>query len=78
MLIQDITNSLHKIEFDQKKIKEKRNDKLKNIALWGLLLITIILMQRKIISWYIPSVLLALVVVSSVIDHNKKNKFKRK
>ncbi len=36
-----------------------------------------ILMNRKIISWYFPFLLLAIVLIKSVIEHNKKRKDKR-
>ena len=94
MLIQDTSKSLDYIEkevysipqeaieenlrFDQKKKKEKRINNIKEIALWGLLIIAMILMNRKIISWYIPAILLAIVLIKSGIDQNKKRKYNRK
>jgi len=65
------------LKYDQKKKKGKLNEKLKNIVLWTTLIIALILMNRKVISWYIPFLLLVFVVVNGVIDHNKKKKFKR-
>lgn len=94
MLIKDVANSLEynreetysipketieeNFRFDQKKKKEKRNDNIKDIVLWSLLIIAMILMNTKIISWYIPSLLFAFVLIKSVIDHNRKRRFKRK
>jgi len=66
------------LRFDQKKKKEKRNNNIKDIVLWSLLIISMILMNRKLISWHIPCLLLAFVLVKSIIDHNKKRRFKRK
>ena len=56
--------------------KKKKSEKITNIILWSLLIITMLLMNRKIISWHIPSLLLVSVLIKSVIDHNKKRKFK--
>jgi len=94
MLIQDIDSCLEyngeetysipqeaieeNLRFDQKKKKEKRNKKVTDIVLWSLLIIGMILMNRKIISWYFPCLLLAIVLIKSVIEHNKKGKYKRK
>jgi hypothetical protein len=94
MLIQDISNSLEyngeetysipkeaieeNLRYDQKRKKEKRNKKVTDIVLWSLLIIGMILMNRKIISWYIPCLLLAIVLIKSIIEHNKKGAYKRK
>ncbi|MEZ4802801.1 MAG: hypothetical protein R2797_08500 [Gelidibacter sp.] len=88
MLIQDIsyilenkddeTYSISKqaieenLKYDQKKKKEKRKNQMIDTVLWSLLIIGIILMNRKIISWYIPCLLLAIVLIKSIIEHNKK------
>lgn len=88
MLIQDTSKSLDYIEneiysipeealeenlkFDQNNKKEKRIKNLINFILWGFTFLAIILMNRKIITWYIPSVLLTLIIIKSVIDHHNK------
>ncbi|WP_394366318.1 hypothetical protein [Winogradskyella undariae] len=88
MLIQDIsyifenkedeTYSIQKetikenLKDDQKNKKEKRKNQIIDIVLWILLIIGTILMNRKIISWYIPCLLLATVLIKSIIEHNKK------
>ncbi|MCK0114783.1 hypothetical protein [Gelidibacter sp. F63206] len=61
-----------KLTFD----KRQKSEKITNIILWSLLITTVLLMNRNIISWYIPSFLLVAVLIKSVIDHNKKRKFK--
>ena len=71
------------LRYDQKKKKGKikkgkRNKNVTDIMLWSMLIIGMILMNRKIISWYIPCLLLAVVLIKSIIDHNKKGKYKRK
>jgi hypothetical protein len=94
MLIKDVSHSLEykreetysipkeaieeNLRFDKRKKKEKRNNNIKNIILWSLLIISLVLMNRKIISWYIPCLLLAFVLIKSVIALNKKRRFKRK
>lgn len=94
MLIQDIESCLEyngeetysipkeaieeNLSFDQKKKKEKRKNNIQNIVLWSLLIIAMILMNRKIISWYIPCLLLSIVLIKSIIEHNKNGKYKRK
>ncbi|WP_179020371.1 hypothetical protein [Winogradskyella forsetii] len=57
------------LKYDQKK---KRKYQIIDIVLWSLLIIGMILMNRKIISWYIPCLLLAIVLIKSIIEHNKK------
>lgn len=52
--------------------KKIKSEKIINIIIWSLLIITTLLMNRKIISWHIPSLLLAYVLVKSIIEHNKK------
>ena len=54
-----------------KKSKTK-SEKIINISVWSLLIITTLLMNRKIITWHIPSVFLAYVLIKSLIDTNKK------
>lgn len=88
MLIQETSDFLDYIENEAYSIpkealeeneKYNRNKKIKNlikIIVWVLFSVGIILMQRKITSWIIPSILLAYILVESVIDHNKKRRFK--
>lgn len=52
--------------------KKKKIEKTLNLIIWSLLIITTILMNRKIISWHIPSVFLAFVLIKSFIDNKKK------
>ena len=94
MLIQDIESCLEyngketysipkeaieeNLSFDQKKKKEKIKNNIQNIVLGSLLIIAMILMNRKIISWYIPCLLLSIVLIKSIIEHNKNGKYKRK
>lgn len=51
--------------------KKIKSEKIINIIIWSLLVITTILMNRKIMSWYFPALLLAYVLVKSVIDNNR-------
>ena len=54
--------------------RKKKNSNALNVAIWCLLIISTLLMNRKIISWYIPSLLFGYVLIKSVIDHNNANK----
>lgn len=91
MLIKDIEDSLQYIEgetyaipqeaieenlkHDQQKKKEKKNELLKTIIICGIFFLAMFLMQRKIISWIIPAVLLVLLLIKSQIDiHKKRNR----
>lgn len=56
---------------------KKRNLKWLNLTLFALAVISVILMSRGIISWYIPAVLLALIVGSSIIKE-RGNQFNNK
>ncbi|MBJ7880985.1 hypothetical protein [Gelidibacter salicanalis] len=73
MFLEEKNTSLRKV----KKIKlpvDKKNkiEKITNIIIWSLLVITTILMNRKIISWHIPSLVLAFILIKSIIETNKK------
>ncbi|MDN3596023.1 hypothetical protein [Zunongwangia endophytica] len=92
MLIQDISNSLEYNTEETNRIikkhiaenlkckqtwkKEKRNKKLTDIVLWSLLIIGMVLMNKKIISWHIPCFLLILVLIKSIIENNKERKYR--
>ncbi|MBO3100298.1 hypothetical protein [Gelidibacter pelagius] len=52
--------------------KKRKIEKITKIIIWSLLIITTILMNRKIISWHIPSLLLAFILIKSIIENNKK------
>lgn len=65
-------NSVQAIKVKATFNKKIKSDKIINIIIWSLLIITTILMNRKIISWYLPALLLAYVLIKSVIENNKK------
>ncbi|MFC6859606.1 hypothetical protein [Zunongwangia atlantica] len=90
MLIQDTSESLDHIEkqmdsileviitehskYKEKKKKESINHNIIDIVLLGLLLVSMILKNKNLISWYIPLLLFAFVLIKSIIQHNKRKK----
>lgn len=90
MLIQDTSESLDHIKkqmdsiskviitehskYKEKKKKESINHNIIDILLLGLLLVSMILKNKNLISWYIPILLFAFVLIKSIIQHNKRKK----
>lgn len=90
MLIQDTSESLDHIKkqmdsileiiiakrskYKEKKKKGSINHNIIDIVLLGLLLVSMILKNKNLISWYIPILLFAFVLIKSIIQHNKRKK----
>ena len=81
MLIQDISQYINEGKKNPKdfnfytelpKADKKKKNNLAEWILWGLAFFTTILMGREVINWVIPGILLILVVINSVLEHNDK------
>lgn len=64
-------NQLRNIKKVSKKPKQIRIKKIINILAWIILFVTTILIQRKLISWIIPAIILVYLLIISIIDNNK-------
>jgi len=65
-------NQIENIKKISNKHKQKGIKKVINIGAWVILFIATILMQRKLISWIIPAIILGYILIVSIIDSNNK------
>ncbi|GAB1858632.1 hypothetical protein MHTCC0001_34720 [Flavobacteriaceae bacterium MHTCC 0001] len=66
-------NQIKNVNKISKKPKRKRIKKITNTFAWIILFVTTTLMQRKLISWIIPAIILGYILIVSIIDNNKND-----
>lgn len=66
-------NQIKHIKKVTNKHKQKRIKKVINISAWVILFIATILMQRKLISWIIPAIILAYIIIDNIVVSNRKS-----